>query len=269
MRRAYPVVVRPEERFCYIRKVDSWTCAMTGKRGHARIVSRPMAASVRWASRGDVALAPQWDGGTAQSALEQRQLAKLNRLIDEILPANAFYRRKLHGVVEFPLRALEDFRRIPFTTKQELVEDQAQHPLFGTDLTFPLERYVRVHQTSGTSGRPLYWLDTDDSWSWWADCWRTVFEAAGVGARDRIFFPFSFGPFIGFWSGWEGARRLGALAVSGGRAVHAAAAQDDGRVWRDGARVHAHLRSPHGGGGLRVGLRSGTALPRSGHDSRG
>ncbi|HKY08213.1 MAG TPA: phenylacetate--CoA ligase family protein, partial [Candidatus Binatia bacterium] len=67
-----------------------------------------------------------------------------------------------------------------------------------------------------TSGKPLYWLDTEESWNWWGECWKLVLEAAGVGPSDRIFFAFSFGPFIGFWAGWEGARRLGALTISGG-----------------------------------------------------
>ena len=43
-----------------------------------------------------------------------------------------------------------------------------------------------------------------------------IFEAAGVHSGDRIYFAFSFGPFIGFWAGWEGARKLGAMAISGG-----------------------------------------------------
>jgi phenylacetate-CoA ligase len=62
----------------------------------------------------------------------------------------------------------------------------------------------------------MYWLDTEASWDWWGECWKAVLEAAGVGPEDRIFFPFSFGPFVGFWSGWEGARKVGALAISGG-----------------------------------------------------
>jgi phenylacetate-CoA ligase len=83
-------------------------------------------------------------------------------------------------------------------------------------MTFPLESYIRIHQTSGTTGKPLYWLDTEKSWDWWAECWKVVFAAAGVHSGDRIYFAFSFGPFIGFWAGWEGAREIGALAISGG-----------------------------------------------------
>jgi phenylacetate-CoA ligase len=75
---------------------------------------------------------------------------------------------------------------------------------------------VRVFQTSGTTGPPLRWLETEASWAWWARCWAFVFRGAGLGAPDRLFFPFSFGLFVGFWAGLEGARVLGAMAIPGG-----------------------------------------------------
>ena len=148
--------------------------------------------------------------------MEGARLDRLNGMLVEVLGTNEFYRRKFEGRVAGPLEALERFSELPFTTKQELVEDQLRHPPFGSDLTYPLERYVRIHQTSGTTGTPMYWLDTDVSWDWWGECWRTVLEAAEVGPEDRVFFPFSFGPVVGFWSGWEGVRKVGALAISGG-----------------------------------------------------
>jgi len=83
-------------------------------------------------------------------------------------------------------------------------------------LTYPLQRYTRFHMTSGTTGSPLRWLDTPESWEWWTRCWTSVYRAAGVGPDDRIFFAFSFGPFIGFWAGFEAASRLGALSLPGG-----------------------------------------------------
>ena len=137
-------------------------------------------------------------------------------MLDAISPANEFYRRKFGSIDLRQMDSLDQFQELPFTTKRELVEDQQKHPPFGTGLSFPQERYIRIHQTSGTTGKPMYWLDTEESWDWWARCWKVVFEAAGVRPGDRIFFAFSFGPFIGFWAGWEGARKLGAMAVSGG-----------------------------------------------------
>jgi phenylacetate-CoA ligase len=96
------------------------------------------------------------------------------------------------------------------------VADQADHPPLGSIATYDPARYVAYHQTSGTTGRPLLVLDTAESWDWWIRCWLEVYRAAGVTAADRVFFAFSFGPFIGFWSAFEAARRLGALASPGG-----------------------------------------------------
>ncbi|MBN2242511.1 MAG: phenylacetate--CoA ligase family protein [Acidobacteria bacterium] len=154
-----------------------------------------------------------------REAIAGRQLARLRTLLKELLASNSFYGRRLRGAGftdARQLHCLEDFSSLPFTRKGELVEDQEAHPPFGTNLTFPLDRYIHLHQTSGTTGKPLRWLDTPESWDWWARCWAAVYCAAGVTPADRIFFAFSFGPFIGFWAAWAGCRKIGALAISGG-----------------------------------------------------
>ncbi len=154
-----------------------------------------------------------------RAALDGLQVERLRAVLAEVAAHNVFYRRKwaAAGAGDVTsIRTLDDFRRLPLTTKQELVDDQHSHPPFGTILTYPVERYNRYHMTSGTTGRPLRWLDTPDSWDWWTRCWEFVYRAAGVVPEDRILFPFSFGPFIGFWAGFDAATRLGALTVPGG-----------------------------------------------------
>jgi phenylacetate-CoA ligase len=155
---------------------------------------------------------------SARTEIEAIQERKLRRLLGEIVEGNSFYRRKLAGfdrrhAATFTLR---DLQKLPTTAKEELLADQRDAPPFGSNLTYPLDRYVRLHQTSGTSGRPLRWLDTAESWSWWLDCWLAVYRRAGVGRGDRVFVAFSFGPFIGFWTAFEAAQRAGALAITGG-----------------------------------------------------
>jgi phenylacetate-CoA ligase len=144
------------------------------------------------------------------------QRERLAAMLREVLPTNAFYRAKLAAAGIRPELALDARAELPFTTKDDLSQDQAAHPPYGTDLTYPLERYVRLHQTSGTTGAPLRILDTADSWRWWTAIWGRIYRAAGVTAADRILFCFSFGPFIGFWSAFAGAEALGALCISGG-----------------------------------------------------
>jgi len=152
-----------------------------------------------------------------RSRIEAHQLSRLQEGLRRILPDNRFYRDKLLQDGEtLSIERLDDLARLPFTTKRELVSDQEEHPLFGTNLTYPLSEYVRFHQTSGTTGRPLKILDTQESWDWWAECWKSIYEAAGVDRDDIVFLAFGFGPFIGFWSAYEGAKRIGALTVPGG-----------------------------------------------------
>lgn len=115
-------------------------------------------------------------------------------------------------------RTWDDFRRLPFTTKAELAADQQNHLPYGTRFRLPPEAYSRLHQTSGTTtGQPLRWFDTPQSWSWILDCWHAGFrDCVGITPCDRIYFPFSFGPFLGFWAAFEAAARAGNLALSGG-----------------------------------------------------
>jgi phenylacetate-CoA ligase len=147
-------------------------------------------------------------------ARAEHQLRRLNGLMQEILPVNRFYAERLPALA-YDL-GWDDFHALPFTRKADLVDDQARNPPLGTIATREAEEYVTWHQTSGTTGRPLVVCDTAESWDWWSDCWRAVFRAAGVTAADRVFFAFSFGPFIGFWSAHEAAQRMGALCIPGG-----------------------------------------------------
>ena len=150
---------------------------------------------------------------TSHQEVRERQLKKLRSGLGDVLATNPFWRARLHDV-----HGWDDFERLPLTSKAELLADQRDHAPFGTNLTYPLDRYVRLHQTSGSSGdKPLRCLDTEESWDWWLRIWAGhVYRAADVTAADRVFFAFSFGPFIGFWSAFGGAQQLGALCISGG-----------------------------------------------------
>lgn len=150
--------------------------------------------------------------------IESTQLRSLNDLLQRIIPGNSFYTRKmLEASVPREFRSLQEFTQaFPFTTKREIAQDQEQHPLYGRNLTWPIERYSRFHQTSGTSGKPLRWLDTSESWESMVESWVEVFRAAGAASADVGFFAFSFGPFLGFWLAFEAANRLGMLSIPGG-----------------------------------------------------
>lgn len=155
--------------------------------------------------------------------LRPAQLVRVRQLLDAVLPENAFYARKYRGGCSKDVQTLSDFAQLPFTTKVELVADQAEYPPYGSNLTFPIEHYSRLHQTSGTStGAPLRWLDTAESWEWILGAWRAYFDLMGLKPGERLFFPFSFGPFLGFWSAFDAAARSGFLCIPGGGMTSAA-----------------------------------------------
>jgi phenylacetate-CoA ligase len=147
-----------------------------------------------------------------RKALAEHQVRRLNGLLDAILPANAFYARKL-AHVKRPVRSLEELAEWPMTYKEELADSEGG---LAANLTWPRGQYVRWHQTSGTRGRPLVVLDTADDWEWWVRGWQFVLDAADVAASDTVFLAFSFGPFIGFWSACDAAIARGCLVVPGG-----------------------------------------------------
>jgi len=94
----------------------------------------------------------------APEPLQTLQRRKLAAMLESVRESNAFYRRKYAGL-EFNA-ASDAISGLPFTTRAELEADQVAHPPFGTNLTFPLSSYCRFHQTSGSGGRPMRWLDT-------------------------------------------------------------------------------------------------------------
>jgi phenylacetate-CoA ligase len=146
--------------------------------------------------------------------LARHQFARLGELMAHAVPHNRFYAEKF-AQVELPLTSLDDLARLPFTFKDELVTAPYAGE-FAANRTWPLERYTRYHHTSGTRGRPMPVLDTPEDWQWWIDCWQFVLDAAEVGAEDRVFLAFSFGPFIGFWSAHDAAVARGAMVIPGG-----------------------------------------------------
>src|SRR5437870_1718820 len=122
-----------------------------------------------------------------RTELDHLQRQRLRAVLDA-LAGNRFYSRKIAqaGLPPGRLHEPDIYARLPFTTKAELNADQAADPPYASDLSFPLDRYTRMHQTSGTSGQPLRWLDTPASWDWMLGCWQHCFRAALIEPADRF-----------------------------------------------------------------------------------
>ena len=137
---------------------------------------------------------------------------------ESVLPQNAFYLRKLRiGAGNVSKSWIKDnFDSFEFTSKLELQNSQSSYPPYGDFHYLDNAQYNRFHQTSGSSGSPLLFLDSKDGWEWLLNNWLKIFALAGIEKDDRLFFPFSFGPFLGFWSAFEAACKAGCLSFPGG-----------------------------------------------------
>lgn len=149
--------------------------------------------------------------------IEEHQLTRFNSMLQEIRTRNPFWMQRLPAEFkERPLQHLGELSQFPFLTKQEFVTDQLQSPPFGTNLTYSPFSFSRLHQTSGTTGNPLRWLDTPESWKSLLEIWAQIYRLVGIRPDDVFAFPFSFGPFLGFWAAFEGAQHLGNLSLTMG-----------------------------------------------------
>lgn len=153
----------------------------------------------------------------SRDAIVDSQWNQLTGLLKAI-ETNPFWMQRFSDQNAHPqeITSWENFRQLKPLTKQELVNDQNANLPYGTNLTYPRSHYTRLHQTSGTTGRPMRFLDTPESWNWFKQCWAQIYRIIGLQESDRFCFPFSFGPFIGFWAGFEGAAQFQNLCIAAG-----------------------------------------------------
>jgi phenylacetate-CoA ligase len=149
----------------------------------------------------------------SRAAMTRWQSERLRAQVRHAAAHSPFYRRKFRaaGVTPARIRTLDDLRRLPFTTKDELKENQAAAPPWGDVLAVPLAEVLRVHLTSATTGRPLAFLDTREDWYGFYHSYARSLYAYGVRKADMVMAAFSYGPWIGYWSGFYAAQDLGCL----------------------------------------------------------
>lgn len=144
------------------------------------------------------------------------QLHKLRELVGWA-KQTPWWRRRLASVEVESLRSLDDLRRLPFLTREEIRQDQEESPPFGAGLTVDPSWAMTRHETSGTSGRrPLAFLQTRRDWYWGAYAWAQALWGFGIRPQDVVYLAFGYGPFIGFWGAHYALQLIGCTTVAGG-----------------------------------------------------
>jgi phenylacetate-CoA ligase len=147
--------------------------------------------------------------------LEAVQLRRLKAQVERIYATVPYYRAKMieAGVAPGDIKDLADIRRLPFTTKDDL----RQNYPFGL-FTVPLERVVRIHASSGTTGQPTVVGYTKRDISMWAEMMARSLSAAGVVRGDIVHNAYGYGLFTGGLGAHYGAEEIGCavIPISGG-----------------------------------------------------
>ncbi|MBR4347223.1 MAG: phenylacetate--CoA ligase [Oscillospiraceae bacterium] len=140
--------------------------------------------------------------------ISEKQLAQVNDRIKALINADSFYGKKLKEAGITEVRSPEDFESLPFSEKKDLRD---AYPL-GL-MTAPEEEIVRIHSSSGTTGKPVIIPYTKKDVEDWATMFARCYETAGITNKDRIHITPGYGLWtagIGFQAGCE---KLGAMAV--------------------------------------------------------
>jgi phenylacetate-CoA ligase len=150
-----------------------------------------------------------------RAGLESIQLRRLKHLVERVYHRVAPYRRKMEeaGVTPADINSLADLARLPFTVKDDL-RDNYPFGLF----TVPLEEVVRVHASSGTTGKPTVVGYTAKDIETWANVMARALCCAGATSGDMVQNAYGYGLFTGGLGAHYGIEKLGATAipVSGG-----------------------------------------------------
>lgn len=150
-----------------------------------------------------------------REALEALQLKRLKNLVERVYAAVPYYRRKMDekGVKPSDIKSLKDLACLPFTTKEDL---RLNYP-FGL-FAVPFDRVVRIHASSGTTGKPTVVGYTKRDIDSWAELMARTLSCGGAHKGDVVHNAYGYGLFTGGLGAHYGAERIGAAVIpmSGG-----------------------------------------------------
>jgi phenylacetate-CoA ligase len=150
---------------------------------------------------------------------DARILERLRQVCAYALERSPFYRAKWGDFEPEDLHGFDDFERLPVIKKDELRADQAANPPFGSYTCIDPDEVVRVHGTSGTTGRPTAFGIGAHDWAAIANAHARIMWAMGIRPTDTVFIASVFSLYMGSWATLSGAERLGAAAFPFGAGV--------------------------------------------------
>ena len=151
--------------------------------------------------------------------MEQLQLKKFREIFKWAYEHSRFYHQFYSdaGIEPGDIKTMKDIARVPKLEKSMMRAIQGKEPFpYGDILSVPLEQVTEYHQTSGTTGQPVYQADSWQDWDLNAEHWAYILYTQGYRSTDRVFLPFGYNVFIAFWAAHYAAEKVGCEVVPGG-----------------------------------------------------
>jgi phenylacetate-CoA ligase len=142
--------------------------------------------------------------------LEQLQVERLQSTLYRVYRYVSFYKQSFetHGVNIENIKSIQDLAQLPFTTKEDLRKSYP-YDMFAV----PLRDILRIHSTSGTTGKPIIVGYTKNDLRHWTACTARLLAAAGVDEHDVVQIAFPFNLFTGGFGFHQGAEQIGASVI--------------------------------------------------------
>jgi len=181
----------------------------------------------------------------AREEIRQLQLERLQVTVNRAYRNVRFYHRTFEqlGLEPEDVQTLDDVRRLPFTTKDDLAEAYPYEML-----SVPLKEIVRIHSSSGTTGAATVVGYTRNDLRTWSELVARIISAAGVTKHDVVQITFGYGLFTGGFGLHYGAERVGASVIPVSAGSTERADQDHAGLQDDSLGRYAQLCAPHSRG---------------------
>ena len=150
--------------------------------------------------------------------LEGIQLQRFRQILTYAKSQSVFYRQRYADIDARDIKDIADLKKLPLIDKENLrkAQDEKEPFPFGHMLGVAPEEVSVFRQTSGTTGKPVYVPESNESWQWRIEVWCHILWMAGFRETDRVFVPFGYNVYVAFWEGHLAAEKVGCMVVPGG-----------------------------------------------------
>ncbi|MEH0019114.1 MAG: AMP-binding protein [Desulfobacter sp.] len=148
-----------------------------------------------------------------ESKFKNSQSGMLGAQLEYVVNESRFYQQKFLNLDAFDPTQINSFYKLPFTTKNDLLQDQVKYPPLGSNIADKVDIGQRIHKTSGTTGQPLYLMLSRQDAANTIECGARCFWASGLRPSDTVIHCMNYCMWAGGYSDHASLEKTGATVI--------------------------------------------------------